>query len=330
MSASINQTCWQMKIRRTSRLTLQYLKLLASSHRTSSQLTSPLLLSQIWSLCSPCATHQFMVRTFVFSHWSNRNRTSRVHFDTTAAWGFASLSRHVACHRLTVDVHMVSYTQITDHDFLHATVEGHLTLLPYLHSFSQPIRLRIACCHPRADLRRPLFASRPAGRFRRDDEGDGDDVEPPCTALAASLATLGLPLSRLKTGTPPRLDKRTIDYTSLEAQESEEPPLPFSYLNEGGSVAQVARPSLKEPRALYLGALHLMPTVGRLTGSSLATRHIQMQRRTRLYSSTVRRSLPMSLERVKVLVLATVLLCSPRYSWTELHLAKRPFTLQDF
>ncbi|KAL1527798.1 hypothetical protein AB1Y20_009181 [Prymnesium parvum] len=83
--------------------------------------------------------------------------------------------------------------------------------------------------------------SRPAGRFRRDDDGKGDDVEPPCTALAASLAALGLPLSRLKTGTPPRLDARTIDYAELEAQPSEEPPRPFSYLNEGGTVAQAER-----------------------------------------------------------------------------------------
>ena len=77
---------------------------------------------------------------------------------------------------------------------------------------------------------------RPAGRYLR----DSDDVEAPCTALAATLESLGLPLGRLKTGTPARLNGETIAWDSLEGQPSEEPPLPFSYMNEGGSVAQAS------------------------------------------------------------------------------------------
>jgi tRNA uridine 5-carboxymethylaminomethyl modification enzyme len=50
--------------------------------------------------------------------------------------------------------------------------------------------------------------------------------------LSKSLREAGFTLGRLKTGTPPRLDGKTIDYKVLEAQEGDDPPTPFSYLNE--------------------------------------------------------------------------------------------------
>ncbi|KAF9121100.1 Mitochondrial Translation Optimization [Mortierella sp. 14UC] len=49
--------------------------------------------------------------------------------------------------------------------------------------------------------------------------------------LSDSLAQAGFELSRLKTGTPPRLDGKTIDYSELTPQYGDQPPLPFSYLN---------------------------------------------------------------------------------------------------
>jgi tRNA uridine 5-carboxymethylaminomethyl modification enzyme len=50
--------------------------------------------------------------------------------------------------------------------------------------------------------------------------------------LSGCLARLGLELGRLKTGTPPRLDRKSIDFSAFELQPGDEHPLPFSYLNE--------------------------------------------------------------------------------------------------
>ncbi|KAL1871516.1 Mitochondrial Translation Optimization [Paecilomyces lecythidis] len=49
--------------------------------------------------------------------------------------------------------------------------------------------------------------------------------------LTKSLREAGFQLGRLKTGTPPRLDKKSIDFSSLEVQPGDSPPQPFSYLN---------------------------------------------------------------------------------------------------
>ena len=73
----------------------------------------------------------------------------------------------------------------------------------------------------------------PAGRAR------GDGVEEPSMALARTLHRLGFALGRLKTGTPARLDGRTIDYSGLERQDGDVPPLPFSYLTDRISTPQV-------------------------------------------------------------------------------------------
>ena len=52
------------------------------------------------------------------------------------------------------------------------------------------------------------------------------------SGLSKSLRQAGFNLGRLKTGTPPRLDRKTIDFSDLEAQPGDDPPVPFSYLDD--------------------------------------------------------------------------------------------------
>ncbi|MDA0189790.1 MAG: tRNA uridine-5-carboxymethylaminomethyl(34) synthesis enzyme MnmG, partial [Proteobacteria bacterium] len=62
--------------------------------------------------------------------------------------------------------------------------------------------------------------------------------DPPSVSLAARLRELALPVGRLKTGTPPRLDGKTIDFSVMEEQHSDDPLPVFSFL---GSTAQHPR-----------------------------------------------------------------------------------------
>jgi tRNA uridine 5-carboxymethylaminomethyl modification enzyme len=57
--------------------------------------------------------------------------------------------------------------------------------------------------------------------------------------LSEHLAQLGFRIGRLKTGTCPRLDARTIDYSALEIQPGDEPPPPFSFRTERIAQAQI-------------------------------------------------------------------------------------------
>ncbi|QEW22871.1 Glucose-inhibited division protein A [Marinibacterium anthonyi] len=71
---------------------------------------------------------------------------------------------------------------------------------------------------------------RPGGRI-------GDK---PSVRLAERIDSFGLPLGRLKTGTPPRLDGRTIDWQGLESQPGDDDPVLFSFLSKGVQARQIS------------------------------------------------------------------------------------------
>ena len=62
--------------------------------------------------------------------------------------------------------------------------------------------------------------------------------DPPSNALAQRLRAMAFPVARLKTGTPPRIDGRSIDYSVLEAQPGDTPPPAFSFMTSRIEVPQ--------------------------------------------------------------------------------------------
>jgi tRNA uridine 5-carboxymethylaminomethyl modification enzyme len=68
----------------------------------------------------------------------------------------------------------------------------------------------------------------------------GRHGEAPASGLSARLLALDLRLGRLKTGTPARLDGRSIDWAELEMQRGDDPPVPFSFLT-----GRIANPQIE-------------------------------------------------------------------------------------
>ncbi len=92
----------------------------------------------------------------------------------------------------------------------------------------------------------------PAGRV-------GDE---PSIGLSKTLYGLGLAMGRLKTGTPPRLDGTTIDWSQLDVQHGDDPPTPFSFLTRAittpQTVCHITR-TTPETHAIIRANLHRAP-----------------------------------------------------------------------
>ena len=89
--------------------------------------------------------------------------------------------------------------------------------------------------------------------------------EAPSLGLALALHRLGLPLARLKTGTPPRLDGRTIDWAGLAPQPGDDPPEPLSWMTERITNRQLScalTATTPETHALIRANLHRSAVYG--------------------------------------------------------------------
>jgi tRNA uridine 5-carboxymethylaminomethyl modification enzyme len=92
----------------------------------------------------------------------------------------------------------------------------------------------------------------------------------PAVGLSEHLAEIGFPIGRLKTGTPPRLDAKSIDFSKLTVQPGDDPPPPFSF-----STDRITNPQLPcyitytshETHAIIRDNLHRSPLYGgKITG----------------------------------------------------------------
>lgn len=113
---------------------------------------------------------------------------------------------------------------------------------------------------------------------------DSEEVEPPSVGLAKTLERFGFPLGRLKTGTPARLDGKTIDWDECSVQPSENPASPFSHIRQflGEQPPNVAAGTLidcfmtrtnEETHKLVLEYAHTLPEYDGMDGKGNGPRY---------------------------------------------------------
>jgi tRNA uridine 5-carboxymethylaminomethyl modification enzyme len=97
-------------------------------------------------------------------------------------------------------------------------------------------------------------------------KAEGRFGEPPAIGLSHALRRLGFPTKRLKTGTPPRIDRMSVDYAAMSMQPPSEIPLMFSYRSEprfpGEQRACYITETNARTHALVRDNLHRSPLYG--------------------------------------------------------------------
>ena len=97
-------------------------------------------------------------------------------------------------------------------------------------------------------------------------EAAGRFGEAPALGLSRALARLGFPLARLKTGTPPRIDRESVDRTRMSEQLPSPLPLPFSYRSTpvfaGPQLPCYVTPTNARTHSLVRDNLHRSPLYG--------------------------------------------------------------------
>lgn len=140
--------------------------------------------------------------------WSLRAQADRVLYRLTM--------RRILEHQERLDIKQASVERILAED---GRVTGVLTALGVFYGARAVIVTTGTFLRGLIHIGLEHYAAGRAGEF-------------PSIGLSESLANLGLRLGRLKTGTPPRIDAKTIDFSKTEPQYGDDPPQPFSHGTE--------------------------------------------------------------------------------------------------
>lgn len=187
--------------------------------------------------------------TMIQSRMLNRGKGPAVHSLRAQAdrKDYHRYMKHAIETQDGLDVIQAEIVDIRVHD---GTVQSVVTALGAVY------RVRAAILCTGTYLRGRIFV----GEYTAESGPDGMHA---AGALTESLERLGLPLRRFKTGTPARADRRSIDFTSLEVQEGDEPITPFSFETDARSlqnraVCHVAYTN-EETHRVILQNLHRSP-----------------------------------------------------------------------
>ena len=89
--------------------------------------------------------------------------------------------------------------------------------------------------------------------------------------LSNKIRQLNLPIGRLKTGTPPRIEKNSIEWKNIEMQSADKEPIPFSYMTDKINVKQIQcgiTRTTKETHKIILKNINLSPVYSGSTSGS--------------------------------------------------------------